>query len=182
MSLYSVTLCHGTAVQCTVGRSPPPHSPAAHSLKAKCPESKWFNTQCVFTKTTRRLQASVQCTICPVLLSCSAAEAVLASHHEDVIRLQQCHQVQMQSLHTVKSLCSWWKTFCCLWCIGSELMKQGIFEEPKWLYLETFLTFHCNYTLPSTPQDHPFFHYYVHINTDIAHTAPFFLHLLYMYV
>lgn len=67
MSFYSVTLCHGILVQCTVGQSPPPHSPAASALYAKPPESNRFNAQCVFVKITCRVQASVQDTICPIL-------------------------------------------------------------------------------------------------------------------
>lgn len=54
MSFYSVTLCHGTFV--------PPPTPTLYA-------------QCV--KITCILQASVQCTICLVLFSCSTLEVAL---------------------------------------------------------------------------------------------------------
>lgn len=50
MSFYSVTLCHGTLVQCTFGQLPPLHSPAESTLYAKHLESKRFTAQCVFIK------------------------------------------------------------------------------------------------------------------------------------
>ena len=122
--------------------------------KPKCPESKWFNTQCVFTKTTRKttgfgpLSPAVQ-----LRLRWHLTMRVWYDF-SDVTRCKT------QSLHTVRSLRSWWKT---LHRLGSELLKQGIFEKTKWPYLGT-LTFHCNlkydsfiFTLPSISLGPPFF-------------------------